>query len=973
MKAQNSLDVSLAPHRKTEGLTRVLRLLAYPCFLGSGAAGLVYEVVWTRLLLAQFGAGLYAICAVLAAFMGGLALGSWLLGRVGDRMRRPLLLYAGLELAIGVCGAGLLWLLPHVGVVDAWAYQKFGQHFGVLTAFRFGIALLLMLIPTTLMGATLPVLSRFMVREQKHLGLHVGALYAINTFGALAGAFAAGFLLIGKFGLNVTGLIAVGLNLAVAVAAGLLAMAVERPMALAQAAGAKTRRKPLTGDAHWILFTAFVSGLVSLAAQVLWSRSLVFSFEYLKNTTYTFSAMLTVFLAGLAIGSALISLVIDHQREPLRLYGTLLGLIGIAMILSVSVLYFGSGLLQIGDPLNAETNQFNWVIAVGNVMLQTVGVLGIPTLLMGMAFPVAARVFAGVVHVGSDVGRLYSLNTLGAICGSVLAGFVIIPLLGLTGGLLLLGGIDALLGIATLARSPRWRMHTLLFGVLAVVMLGVVWWGLPKGRGLQPPMTPGEQTVFYKEGPLATVAVLENMIGDRTIYVDGVGVAGTDDILQTDQKSLAHVPMMLLRAPSSALTVGFGSGGASYSLQLHDLLTRIHCVEICSTMFDAAPTLTAANHDFFGKLNPWDFAAQNNRYKIVLDDARAWLRYTRQHYDFISTDCTDLRYKSNANLYDREYFQACRDRLTPEGIVVVWMPLAGLSQDCFKVALRTFYRVFPQMGVFYMANVSTHYILLIGWQQEIKLDYALFAQRLREEDVRQDLGELYLDDPVKLLSCFITGGAKLGQYLAGDALNTQDFPYLEFESPKYGYGDRPLLDNLNDLMAPDVRVSPREFLNKATIPAKELERLERYERALPFIIKGHAAYRLLDIETATKEYLRAAELTPEDLNVRRGMLGFPVLARRIQNEPNNYYPVMQLGRALMLQGRTDGAYDLLVRAEGLLKHRLADVPPKDEARKMLEAHAANVRGWLAVIRRAQAAAEVATPPAGETAPGGAKP
>src|SRR5262249_11623721 len=150
-----------------------------------------------------------------------------------------------------------------------------------------------------------------------------------------------------------------------------------------------------------------------------------------------------------------------------------------------------------------------------------------------------------------------------------------------------------------------------------------------------------------------------------------------------------------------------------------------------------------------------------------------------------------------------------------------------------------------QMGVFYMANVPTHYLLLVGWQDKIKLDYALFAQRLREQDVRADLAELYLDDPIKLLSCFVTGGEKLGKYLTGDTLNTQDRPYLEFESPKYGYGDKPLIDNLGDLLASDVRVPPSQFLDKATIPAEELKRLERYESALPHIIQGHAAYRLL--------------------------------------------------------------------------------------------------------------------------------
>ena len=977
----------------------ILRMAVYPLFLISGAAGLMYEVAWTRLLLAIFGAGIYAVAAVLAAFMAGLALGSWALGRYTDRLQRPLRLYGILEFLIGGMGLAVPFLTGLIDHVDGWAYLNFERNFTILTGLRFGVAFALMLIPTTLMGATRPVLSRFRVRDRERLGLHVGGLYAINTLGAVTGAFLAGFVLIGAYGLFETQCIAAGCNFVVGIVAIVLSLITERRAAPAvevlPAQPAPAIPANLLWRIRWVLFTAFVTGIVSLASQVMWSRSLIFAFEYLKNTTYSFSAMLTVFLAGLALGSALIGLFVDRHTHPFRLYGTLLAMIGTTIIISVWVLQRGAESFRLTDPINPDTS-LNWVLAVFNIMTQTFGVLGIPTLLMGMAFPVAARVVVGVGHIGRDVGRLYALNTLGAIAGSVLAGFVLAPLLGLTNSLLLLGAVDIVLGIATLAIVWRESGRYLLVvaSVAVFVALGAIA-TLPGESRLQPLTTVYDTIPFYREGPLATVAVVQNNVDENTIYVDGVGVAGTDPILQTDQKSLAHVAMGLVPSATSALTVGFGSGGASYSLLLHDRLQKVHCVEICTTVLEASPHLRAANHHFFaaptdtadlkpgmlladpvkdaagevlypastwlkedaiGQIqalakeggprrisvgDPQSFSAADARYELILDDARSYLRHTTERYDFIATDCTDLRYKSNANLYDLEYFQACRDRLTEQGIVVVWMPLGGLSPDVFKVALRTFQRVFPAMGVFFMANEPTHYILLIGWQDQAKLDYEGFAQMLQEQDVKGDLGELYLDDPVKLLACFIAGGEPLAKYLEGDALNTENNPLIEFESPKYGYGDKPMIDNLHDLMA--LGSSPLDFLIPATIPPAELERLKRYIEAMPFIIEGHAAYRELKLEEATRAYMKAADLTPEDLSLKVNLLTFPTLQKRIMREPNNAYMYLLLGRVKMIQGQLQEAYDLLDRAD-----KLFATARDPEAIK--EPHA-QVKAWRDAVRQ----------------------
>lgn len=928
-------------------------LLVYPLFLGSGIAGLIYEVVWTRLLLNLFGAGVYAVCAVLTAFMAGLALGSWLLGRVSDRMQRPFRAYGIIEIIIGVCGVAAGWIFSHAGGLEAWAYASWGKTSGTsvpLVVWRFIFSGAVMLVPTTLMGATLPILTRFMVRNRAHLGAHVSALYSINTFGAVLGTFLAGFLLIATFGVQNTWLIAAGLNVLVGLSAIALSALIEKYGM--PAAPASMPEKPLVTKAYVakkiqiqaVMFSALISGALALASQVIWTRSLVFTFQYLKNTTYAFSAMLTVFLIGLAVGSGLIGLVIDRQRHPLRLYGLLLILLGMAVQFSILMVY-GSPALVIADPLIMETTGLKWGLAVLNVMMQSAGVMLLPTLLMGMAFPVAARVIADAKHVGQDVGKLYAINTLGAIFGAGISVFLIIPSFGLVGGLILLGLLYAMLGLLVLLSDADARRLLVAGVVVTVLMTGAVYMRLPTdptlGSKVLQRMDGGyfNKLVFYEEGPMATVSVVEHNTLDRTIYVDGVGVAGTDIILQTDQKSLAHVPMMLIEDPEFAATVGFGSGGCSYSLLQHSRLKKIHCIEICNTVVAAAPTLEAANHRFWDPKDP--------RYGIVYDDARSYLRYTDQKYDFISTDCTDLRYKSNANLYDSEYFEVCKERLTDDGMVIVWMPLAGLSEDIFKVSLRTFYDVFPNMGIFFMNNSPTHYILYVGWQDKIEIDFERIKERLEEDSVRRDLEEIYLGDPVKLVSCFITGGEKLGAWLAEgeQVLNTENHPVIEFESPKFGYDDKPLIDNLDHLM--NIRVSPREYIKPGSMTAEELERLERYERALPHIIKGHAHYRKTELAQAAEEYMKAAAITPEDVSLTQYALRFPTLMRRIQIENRN--PVLFKMLASVYRLQTDklaDAYSLLERSLPLFEQRINNPATSEENKEYYVRQLSEAREWM---------------------------
>ncbi|OPZ14724.1 MAG: Spermidine synthase [candidate division BRC1 bacterium ADurb.BinA364] len=369
--------------------------------------------------------------------------------------------------------------------------------------------------------------------------------------------------------------------------------------------------------------------------------------------------------------------------------------------------------------------------------------------------------------------------------------------------------------------------------------------------------------IAYKEGPLATVSVAEDSIGYRQLAIDGIGVAGTNRIMLTDQKSLAHLPALLLPAPKSVLTVGFGSGGASYSYTLYPELETIRCVEISETVLlpEIQREMLASNR---GLLDRW-LSGEEPRFGVVLADARSYLRFTEERYDSIATDCTDLRYKSNANLYDLEYFQLCRDRLAEDGMVVVWMPLGGLTDDLFKAALGTFRQVFEEMHVWYFNNDMVHYILLAGFQKPLRIDYAQVAERLARPQIAGDLGEIGLENPDKFLGCYVTGGEPLARLLEGARINSENRPIIEFEAPLSPYGGNLIWNNLRTLY--DNRQSVLEIVDPATIPREAAERIRRFEAAAPTIAKALEAKFDFDYAAMMRRCLEARAIAPDDPSI----------------------------------------------------------------------------------------------------------
>jgi spermidine synthase len=697
------------------------------------------------------------------------------------------------------------------------------------------------------MGATLPALADAVVRSRTSLARPLGMLYGCNTVGAAVGASLAGFVLIEAFGVTLTRNLAIVINIGV----GLVAFIATRRL-LSSPMTALTRvepAQPLRQPGYAIILCYGVCGAAALVLEVVWTRTLVL---YTGSTTYAFTAMLVLVLLGIALGSLLAARFADRFE---RLHATL------AVVMAATAVAAVAGFLllpRVAPVLEA------WIVPEPSfrrllIVLFSVAALAIwlPAMGFGAVFPIVARHQArGGRSVGFATGRAYAVNLLGAVAGAYAGGFVLIPSFGLYGTLRVTAAVMFVAAcVLWLSERAAVTERFRLAGASTLGLLTCAVAVLPATAPLHA-VASGESLVYYAEGASATVSVLRDQTGSKTLYIDRISVAGTDPVMQTDQKSLAHVPMLLHPAPRRVLTVGFGSGGASWSYTRYPTLEQVDCIEIAPEVVNAAPHLHEANHDLFEQPN----------YRVLFDDARAYLRHTTATYDIIATDCTDLRYKGNASLYTKDYFGLCRRRLRSQGLVVVWMPLGGLSADLFKMALRTFSESLPHVSVWYMNNYPTHYVLLIGSEKPHALNWDTLVQRIDIPAVRADLASIQLDNPFRLAATFLLDDAAYRRFVAGAEINSDERPLLEFRAPRVS-GLFTGAENLRQLvMASGAALPPMQVTYGEAQRRTVVARLEPYVRAARLVNEGHVSYQTgqRDFNAAIEQYRAAAAVNPAD-------------------------------------------------------------------------------------------------------------
>ncbi len=722
--------MSRPPARAHEGLLLTI-------FFVSGACALTYQVLWVRWLSLVFGATSFAMAVVVGTFMAGLGLGSLLASRLAHRIDDPIRVYAGLELAVGLLGLGVPLVLPAVHAVQA-AVLGVDAPLAVVLAVQGLLCAAVLILPTSCIGATLPVLSRWIATNRASRGADLGRLYAVNTLGAFAGTVLTGFVWIEVLGLSTTNALAAAANLAAA--AGALRLA-----------GGGGRRVPRVGPGRVprkLLVAASMSGFLALAHEVVWSRLIGM---VLITTTYAYTTILATVIGGIGVGSLLGARAAD-RGDPLRLFGGLQLGLGVSTAAIVPLLGWltGGGRFLLDAPGDFLQTQLLAVAVCA-------GLTAVPSVLMGACFPALARAFTDRGgDVTQDVGRLYVVNTFAGVLGSVVAGFLLLPVVGALGSLSALALANLALGIA-LRPEPRAGVIAL---VLAVPLL--------RGASLEDlyidRLPEGSAILHLAEGTTSTVMVADHAdVGVRRVWIQSVWVAGTGG----PHRMLGHLSMLHSAKPDRAVGIAFGTG-QSFAASLVHGLEHLDCVDLNREVVDAGRV-------WFADAN--DGLLERPEVQVHIQDGRSFLARADTTWDAVMMEPLQPWSAGAVNLYTREFYELAAARMAPGASLTQWMPISDIPPALTRSVVATVAAVFPYTYV-YLDGLdlwivgATERPSLADWRERVSGEVAV---DLRREDVHE---------VESLLALLLVGPADLDAYVGDAPLLTDDAPLLEFVAPR---------------------------------------------------------------------------------------------------------------------------------------------------------------------------------------------
>jgi len=728
----------------------------------SGFSALCYEIVWTRLLSLRLGTTTAALTAVLVAFMLGLAVGSWLFGRLADRVGRSLRLYALLEAGIGLsalAAPAVIRLLP------PGPPRPFPLHFSLAPFGLFAASVLVLAVPTLFMGGVLPALLAS-AGWRRGAGSKISALYAINTFGGVVGVLAATFVGFVTIGIARTNLAAACVNFALALTAAALAGLKSRTGHTAPVEPSTVPVAPLpnrlAAQLPYIVAAA-ACGLAVLGLEICWSRAM--AFVLFGRNIYVVTIMLATVLCGLAVGGALAG-PLARRWQASRVLGLCLVGLGAAGTISLAALLAMPSIV-------AAVGHRSWSALVLGQALGAALVILPATVLSGIALPIAAGAETERRNRIAGFGDVYAANTLGAVAGPIVATYLLIPSVGIRGTALILALVCWLAGAVLFRPRP----------IVTVLALGVLLFGMipvrgPYIYGLYARHEEGAKLLYTREGVGATVTVLRmptiSGLGTfRVLDIDATNVAGTNHELIAIQKLQGHLPLILHGKPRSVLHIGFGSGGTCYSASLHNL-ARLDAVELSPEVLEAADMFPDTNH---GVLS-------NPKLHVYVDDARSFLEGTKNRYDAILSDSIHPQILGNASLYSEDYFRLCKSRLAPGGVLSFWLPIYSLSQGDVKLILRTLANVFPECYLWYPNVVCSPFTIVTAFNGRKAINRKAIEREMSLPAVRDDLAEIDVIRPRDLLSFLLLRPSEIADLCGPGPTNTDDLPVLELSAPR---------------------------------------------------------------------------------------------------------------------------------------------------------------------------------------------
>jgi spermidine synthase len=935
--------------------------LIYFLFFCSGASGLIYQVVWVRVFGNVFGNTVYSASVVVAVFMLGLGAGSYVAGRWSDRRyvenpELPLRAYGRFELTIAAMGAAIALILPHLDRLSilVTSYQRDANGWYVITsasyAARVAIALGLLTPITLLMGGTLTLLIRYLVRADVEAQTRrIALLYAVNTAGAAAGCFLTDFTFVPAWGLLDTQFIAVALN----VIAGIGAFAVvagrksQIPNPKSQTPRKREREsripKPESRPASpvaWVAMALALSGFAALGMEILWFRHFSIMLGAFRAV---FSLLLTVILVGIGAGALIAAALQRRVKSP----GSLLIAMQSLFVVVTLVGMWGADSSVIDRTVSNAVGAFGTATTIDQLASPTVWnelwfnlrpmllEVALPALLMGFSFPVGNALIQRVEQsVGQRAGVLYLANTAGAVAGSLVAGFVLLPLLGLQTSTTVLMLVAAA-GLVPLYVAIATSDSRLPAAAICVVVISLaLWMWLPPDyvsmRALPRP-EPNERVLNQSEGVNEIVTVTETSGKGRRLMTNGHAMSATWPLSQRYMRALAHVPLLMRDNPARVLVIGFGVGNTTAAATLHPSIQRIEVADLSRNVLNHASWFESTN----------DNVLRDPRVSVYLNDGRHHLQMQLpESYDLVALEPPPIAYAGVASLYSEEFYQLARTRLTPNGFISQWLPAYQVPTATTLSMIRSFIDVFPEAVLLSGAEAD---LILIGARNRIEIDpNQLFTALSQRPAARADLARLDLGTPREIVGMFVGSAKTLAKATRGAVPVTDDRPVQEF-------GVRSLL-NLGESvpgsvvdLAASAEWCPKCFENGA--PIRLVEGLDLY---LALLNRAYAATpaESARIRAAADNGRRVAgsgylgAVVPETADVHND-LGIAYASRGFIDEaigefrqsltlqPDSAQTLWHLGAALASKGE-------LEEAAGLLRSSVQRDPTNEDAQHDLD-------------------------------------
>ena len=753
-----------------------------------------------------------------------------------------------------------------------------------------------MLIPTTFMGATLPIISKYCVTDDNRMGVQVSLLYALNTLGAALGCLMTGFFLMGTFGVLQTVLMAAAANLLIGVSA--LSIYLE----IVPGSDWKFRLPPLripridlNADQKFWIGISFICGFTALAYEVLWTRLLVFS---IASTVYSFSMMLTVFLLGIFLGSLLL-IPLASRIHNIRT--------ALLVLQASTGLYVLGSLYGIESILSTPWNGYNLAnpaAAFLRYFKDSAGLMLLPTLLLGMCFPLLIKVVAeGHQNIGKATGQIYSANTLGAIFGSLFAGFLFLPNLGSQISLTMVATLNLLTAVL-LFRNGNYMSQTIRKGLTVVFVALVLFVNIAIPTDLLTPFfmrdSAGKRNLkklmYFEEGISDTVAVFKDDYGildpnAKRLITNGISMSASNLIATRYMKLFAHVPILLVDQPDDVLVVCFGTGQTTGAAGIHPRVKSVDSLELSTSVINAGEMFTDQNHQVL----------QNPKINFVIQDGRNHLLTTHKQYDVITSEPPPPRTAFTVNLYTQEYYELQKNHLKPGGIVAQWIPLHSQGEEEVDMHFRTFQSVFPYtMGWMSVANE----ILIIGSDQPIVIDFNKLKVRLEEPKIKKALADIEIPNIFSFLSNIWLLDEQIKALAKGHSLITDNRPAIEF------YLD---LGNVIDVSGREKYVFNRASFDQISNHVKNLSELNRarlktyydamdlYQRGVMYSNRGQLlkALNMIEENNLVRYHLQAGR----DQMAR--------LLKQIEENPENLENLLNLGHSYYQIGEYEKSIGIL--------------------------------------------------------------